>query len=116
MGRWRLTVREEQGRALLALSDRGVVVGTANVSHDDYRGLCRAVAAGVMNHIRTSMFKTLQDRLWSDAQSVCLNNVDDAKRWLISFGWNAEKINNYVSEMVVAVAKSLLNALPESVT
>lgn len=116
MSRWKITVREEHGRATLTLLDRSVAVGMATITNADYRDLCRSISGGIMNIMKTSMVDTMQTRLWQDAQRVCDENVDAAQRWLLGYGWNTDKIKSFVTELAVKVGHQLLNALPEHVS
>ena len=116
MNRWKITVRDDNGRAIISMLDGDKVVGVANIPVHEYDKLCRAVMGAFTSATRTILLESVQNELWQRAQRGADENVEVAKRRLLDSGWNKETINQFVVEMTMKLAGEMLSRLPEHVT
>jgi hypothetical protein len=116
VSRWRLAVRESSGRAIVTLLDGDKNAGVINVSLQDYESLCRTIMSAFTKTTSATLAKFMNDRLWADAQRACREDVEEAMRRLLEFGWTPEYLKKFVLEMTITLAGEILSVLPEKVT
>lgn len=114
MSRWRLRVDEENGSARVSLMDGSAVIGVTMMSWHDYTTLCRTLLKSMLVSSRGVISKTLQERLWTDAQATFDNSPELAKIKLAEFGWTHDKINAYADLIAVELSKMMADLLPEA--
>lgn len=113
MSRWKVTVKESSGRALITLRDRNQTAGVVNISASDYESLCNSFMTGFIKIAKTKLVAKLNEKLWQDAQRRCDEDAEAAMKMLTAWGWNSESINRLADEMVIKLAEELISNMPE---
>ncbi len=95
--KWKLTVRDENGRARIHLLDGGAqVVGVASVAWHEYEKLTRQLITLVLNASRDSE-----------------NSTELAMKKLAELGWTQETVDRYSDALARTIAQTLTGSLPE---
>jgi len=114
-GRWKITVRDDNGRAIISMLDGNKVVGVANIAVHEYDKLCRTVMSAFTSSTNAVLLGLVQNELWQRAQRGAEEDAEVAKRRLLELGWNNETIKQFVVEMTMTLAGEMLSRLPEHV-
>lgn len=107
----RLSVRDHEGRAQLQLIDGPNVIGVAMMTWDAYRGIARTLLRQHMEFLGVEVNACLSKLLWSEANALKTDPAN-AIKLLEEFGWNAEKIQAFASEIARHVTNELINKIP----
>lgn len=112
--KWKLTVKDENGRARIHLLDGGAqVVGVASVAWHEYEKLTRQLIALVLNASRDTIRDHLGKMMWDDAQRVSENSTELAMKKLADLGWTQETVDRYSDALARTIAQTLAGSLPE---
>src|SRR5882762_5672073 len=111
MRRWRLTVHESSGRALITLLDVDRPVGVFNVSVSDYEGICKILMNKFAHVLQNTLFQDLHKELWQRAQRASHEDHETAIKKLIELGWSLDNIKEFVNNITVSIVGTLLSDL-----
>lgn len=112
MTRWRLSVRDDSGRARVTLWDGSNAVGVINMSWADYKSAMLELVKSAMAQLNSILETHLGELVWRDAQTAAGNSTDEAMSRLASIGWTADTVRRAAKELTQHVAVKLLGRLP----
>jgi hypothetical protein len=113
MARWKLSVRDNLGHAIITLHDMKKPLGMATMPWYDYSRMWKEITALAYLSCVTTIESTFGDLLWQDTVSRCNSDSELAKSKLLEFGWNSEKIKAYAEALGRAIVQKLVEHLPE---
>jgi len=112
--KWKMTVKDEDGRARIHLHDaQGQVVGVASVAWHEYEKLSRQIIQLVLTTSRSVINDCLGKMMWDDAQRVSENSTELAMKKLAELGWTQETVDRYSDALARMIAQTLAGSLPE---
>lgn len=112
--KWKLTVRDEAGRARIHLTDGSAqVVGVASIAWHEYEKLTRLVIQHVLATSRETIKDHLGKMIWEDAQRVSENSSELAMKKIADLGLTQETFDRYGDALARMIAQSIASSLPE---
>lgn len=113
MARWKLSVRDNLGHAIITLHDMKKPLGMATMPWYDYQQMWKEIAGRAQQICLTTIETKFGELLWQDTVSRCNNDTEMAKTKLLDFGWSNDKIKAYAAALTRDLIQSLLEHLPE---
>lgn len=112
MSRWRLTARDDRGRAVVTVLDNERPVGVVNISVRDYEELCKKMMSELASLVNISVYESMNDSLWQMAQRAAHEDAELAKTRLMEIGWSQDAIKKFATEVTIKIAGELLKMMP----